>query len=580
MQQERGFAREQWKNFPRQPRAAWSRAARAHRRAAVTALSLAGCLPALLRADDWPQWGGRDLGRNMVSKETGLPDGFRPGERSPSGEGLAPGSTENVRWMVELGSYIFGNPTITGGRIFAGTDDTGLRGDDRFHQSKGGMVQCLDEKTGQLIWRLVIPNRPEERLPEGAHYGQQHFGTCSSPAVDGKRVFVLTSSCEVLCLDVNGLADGNDGPFTAEGQYMVGPGKPPLPLAETDADILWKRDLVEELGVCPHDVASCSLLIDGRFVYTETSNGVDRPHDKCLRPEAPSFICLDAETGRLLAADDEKMGRRMWHCLWAPPSMGLVNGKKLVFFGGADGYCYAFEALTQVPEQTVTFKKVWQYDCNPPHYRLRNGQPIPYYEGDKRKSYSTNKDDGKFLGPSEVISTPVFYQNRLYVTIGQDPMHGRGRGLLHCIDATQSGDITHSGCIWSYDDLERTISSVAIADGLLYAVDLPGRVHCLDLATGKLRWVFELKGETWGTPLVADGKLFIGTKKKFFVLATGPKPGKLAEISLGSPSYGTPVAANGTVYVASQRRLWAVQKGAQLRPEFAVRAGGSSGGGH
>lgn len=516
----------------------------------------------------------------MVSAETGLPDGFKPGERSPSGQGLVPGSTENVRWMVELGSYIFGNPTVAGGCVFAGTDDTSLRGDGRFHPSKGGMVQCLNEETGQLLWKLVVPHRSEDRLPEGAHYGQQHFGTCSSPAVDGKRVFVLTSACEVLCLDARGLADGNDGPFTAEGQYMAGPGNPPVPLEKTDADILWVRDLVDELGVCPHDVASCSLLVDGRFVYAETSNGVDRPHDRCLRPEAPSFICLDAESGKLLAADDEKMGRRMWHCLWAPPSMGTVHGKKLVFFGGADGFCYAFEALTQVPEQAVTFKKVWQYDCNPPNYRLRNGQPIPYYEGDKRKSYSTNKDDGTFLGPSEVISTPVFYQNRVYVTIGQDPMHGRGRGLLHCIDATKTGDLTTSGCVWTYDAIERTISSVAIAGGLLYAVDLPGRVHCLDFDTGKPRWVLELKGETWGTPLVADGKIFIGTKKKFFVLAAGPKPEKLAEINLGSPSYGTPVAADGTVFVASQRRLWAVQQGANLRPEFAARITGPGGTGN
>ena len=49
--------------------------------------------------------------------------------------------------------------------------------------------------------------------------------------------------------------------------------------------------------------------------------------------------------------------------------MGVVNGKKLVFFGGADGICYAFEALTEVPAEPIHFKKVWQYDCVPESYR-------------------------------------------------------------------------------------------------------------------------------------------------------------------------------------------------------------------
>jgi len=541
--------------------------------AAAAALAV-GCAPSVVRAGDWPQWGGHDFGRNMVSPESGLPESFKPGERSTAGEGLVPGSTENVRWVVELGSYIYGNPTVTGGRVFAGTDDSSLRSDKRFGQTKGGMVQCLDEKTGRLIWRLITPNRPKERLPEGALYGQQHFGTCSSPAVVGKRVYVMTGACEIVCLDVNGLADGNDGPFKDEGRYMVGPGKPPIALEKTDADIIWVCDLVDQLGVCPHDVASCSLLVDGRFVYTVTSNGVDKPHEKCLRPDAPSYICLDAQTGKLLATDDEKMGHRIWHCLWSPPSMGTVNGKKLVFFGGGDGVCYAFEALTKVPGKPIHFKKVWQYDCNPPHYRLRDGKPIPYYEGDKRKKYSTNKDDGTYLGPSQIISTPVFHDGRVYVTIGQDPMHGRGRGLLHCIDPSKTGDITKSGCVWMYDAIERSISSVAIADGLLYAVDLPGRVHCLDVATGKPYWVHEIKAETWGTPLVADGKVFIGSKKKLVVLAAGKEAKELAEINLGAPAYGTPVAADGMLFAASQRRLWAVQKGAKLmQPAVAQQNG-------
>ncbi|OGV68737.1 MAG: hypothetical protein A2283_20795 [Lentisphaerae bacterium RIFOXYA12_FULL_48_11] len=515
-------------------------------------------------AADWPQWGGRAPGRNMVSSETGLPDSFKPGEKSTTGPGILPETSENVRWGVKLGSFIYGNPTVIGGRVFVGTDDSILEDGGRIPKTKSGMIQCLDEATGKVLWRITTPKRSKDRLPAGALYSQQHCGTCSSPAVAGNRVYVITTACEIICLDVNGQADGNDGPFKDEGRYMAGPGKPPVEVTADDGDIIWICDLIDQLGVCPHDVASCSILVDGPFLYTTTSNGVDSPHEKCLRPDAPGFVVFEASTGRLLAKDIEDLGHEMWHCLWSPPAMGIVNGKKLVFFGGGDGFCYAFEALTEVPEKTIDLKKIWQYDCNPPHYRLRDGKPIPYYEGDKRKKYSTNKNDGTYLGPSQIISTPVFHEGRVYVTIGQDPEHGRGRGLLHCIDASKTGDVIKAGCVWMYDAIERSIGSVAITDDLLYAADLAGRIHCLDVKTGKPVWVHELKAETWSTPLVADGKIFIGTKKAFMILSAGKETKELAQISLGAPAYGTPVAANGTLFVSSQKYLWAVQKGAKL----------------
>ncbi len=525
------------------------------------------------RAGDWPSWGGPDPGRNMVSGEKGLAEIFKPGEKSTTGEGILPGTTENVRWSAKLGNLICGNPTVADGRVFVGTDDAALQNDPRLKRSKGGMIWCLDEKTGQTLWRLPVPVRTKDRLPANAHYGQQNLGVCSAPAVSGNRAYVLTSACEILCLDVKGQADGNDGEFKGEGQYIAGSGKPPVTLEKTDGDIIWKYDLIEKLGVCPHDVAACSILIDGDILYCTSANGVNHEHTFCLRPDAPSFIALDARTGRLLATDAEDLGHTMWHCLWSPPTMGVVNGKKLVFFGGADGVCYAFEALTSVPEQPVQLKKVWSYDCNPPSYRdpLGDGLPYNYYLGDKRKKYTTNRNDGTFLGPSEIIASPVFHEGRVYCTIGQDPMHGRGRGILHCIDAGKTGDITQSGKIWSYDRIERSIASVAIHDGLLYTADLAGKVYCLDDKTGKLLWMHETNSETWSTPLVADGKVYVCTKSKLITFAAGKERKALSEVLLGSSAYSTPVAANGTLFVCSQSYIWAVQKGAKpAQPTAAV----------
>jgi outer membrane protein assembly factor BamB len=131
--------------------------------------------------------------------------------------------------------------------------------------------------------------------------------------------------------------------------------------------------------------------------------------------------------------------------------------------------------------------------------------------------------------------------------------------MLHCIDATKTGDITETGRIWSYDGMDRTIASATIADGLVYVPDIAGRVHCLDADSGKRHWVYETEAQIWGSILAAGGKLYFGNKTEFFVMAAGKEAKVLSRVGLGSAVYTTPIAANGVLYVASQQYLWAVQ---------------------
>ena len=516
---------------------------------------LARCVD--LRGADWPRWCGHNDG-NMVCAETDLPFSFVPGRKAPTGSTIDMETTKHVKWVAKLGSNAYGNPTVANGRLYVGTDDLTLSEDSRFRRSKGGLLKCFDEETGELIWQLATPVRRKGLHPE-IHFGHQHLGVCSSPTVEGDRVYIVGSAGDVLCLDTAGQANGNDGPFQDEGKYTVGEGNEPVELLPIDGDIVWRYDPLDALGVCPHDAASCSVLICGDFLYLGTSNGVDGPHTKILAAKAPAIIVLNKHTGKLVAKEEIGLSSRLYHAQWSSPSTGQVGGRTLVFFGGGDGKCYAFAALTAMPEEVAPLELVWSFDCLPDAYKYRDGKLIPYYEGDKRKSWSTNDNDGTYLGPSQVIATPVFYKERIYVLIGQDPAHGRGKGLLHCIDATQTGDITETGCIWSYDDLDRSMSTVTIADGLVYAADIAGRLHCLDAENGDVQWTHDTKAETWGGALVADGKLFLGNKREFFVLEAGRELKVLSEIRLGSPAYSTAIAANGILYVASQKYLWAVE---------------------
>jgi len=229
-----------------------------------------------------------------------------------------------------------------------------------------------------------------------------------------------------------------------------------------------------------------------------------------------------------------------------------VKGKTHVYFGGGDGVLYALDT-TPVKEGDASFiKKVWWFDAVPPEYKKdKTGKPIKYPAAE---------------GPSEINATPVFYKNRVYVAIGQDPEHGEGIGRLVCVDATKTGDITKTGLIWDYKAVNRSISTVSIdpANGLLFIADFSGFVHCLDSETGKVQWVHDMQAHMWGSTFVADGKVYVGDEDGDFVTLASAKTKKvLSEVNMGAPVYSTPIVANGVMYVGTQTHLYAIGEGAK-----------------
>lgn len=515
--------------------------------AAALLISLAAPAPAA----EWVQWGG-SYERNMVSAETNLPMTFDSGERpekpkKAEGETTEAGPAEppppsvdgTVVWSAKLGNQTYGNPTVGGGKVFIGTNNASPR-DPRIKGDKG-VLMCFDDATGKFLWQLVVPKIPEE----GQFNGDcKELGICSSPLIDGDRVYITTNRCEVVCLSTEGLGKENRGPYKDEGQHMAGPGQPPIEPTAQDADIIWLTDMRAEFKVWPQDATNCSMIVLGNYLYCCTSNGVDRSHVNIPNPDAPSFIVLDKNTGKLVARDNTPNGHRFFHGNWSNPTYAKVDGRGLVFWGGGDGWCYAFDQEPLPPDdQGVRYlRTVWMGDCNPP----------------ERKAFKYKHAEG----PSEILSTPVFWKDKVYVTVGQDPLHGNGIGTLTCLNAKGEGDITQSGIVWQYaKGFHRSLSSVSIYNGLLFIGDYWGFVHCLDPETGKVHWVHDLKTRLWGSTFAADGKVYIGTESKKLVVFEPSKECKiLGETYLGAKMYTTPIAVNGRLYIASQEKLFVVKK--------------------
>lgn len=470
------------------------------------------------------QWGERHT-RNMITEETGLPLHFD----------LETG--ENILWTAPLGAGAYSSPIAAAGRVFIGTNNAEPR--DPRHQGDRGIMLCLDQKDGSLLWQLVVP-----RTGGDDYLDWPGIGLCSPPTIEGDQVYMVTNRGQVVCLDLHGLENGNTGPFTDEALVMTPSGETPIEPVAPDADIIWLFDMREEILLYTHDSIFVSTLLDGDYLYLNTSNGVDNTHLRVGNPDAPTLIVLNKNTGRLVAKDDENMGPLIFHAAWAPPSLGVVKGERLIFFGGPDGVCYAFKALAGPSPDTVqSLERVWRFDCDP--------------EGPKEDQFRYSKNIKE--GPSQIVGMPVFYKDRVYVTAGGDVWWGKRQSWLKCIDATQTGDITKTAEKWSYSIPRQSTSTPAILSGLVFVTDDAGNVHCVDAETGEGYWTHRLGRSIWGSALGAEDRIYVGARDgSFAIFAADKTKNILFETRFPDEINGTPAAENGVLFVNTLTRLYAI----------------------
>jgi outer membrane protein assembly factor BamB len=508
-------------------------------------------------AHEWSLYGGSPS-RNFVNLvEKDLPRTWD----------VRKGKEKNIKWNAQLGDKAYGGPIVAGGKIYIGTNNGKPR--DPAVTGDKGILMCFRESDGEFLWQAV-----HDKLLAGRVNDWPHEGICSSPAVEGNRLYYVSNRAEIICADVEGMANGNQG--VTDEKYK-GP---------KDADVIWRLDMINELGVYPHNLAVCSPLIIGDTLYVITSNGVHKDHINIPAPEAPSFLALDKKTGKVLWKDNSpsaqlvaarkggqsvdikklvNAGRLLMHGQWSNPVYAEPGGKPMIIFPGGDGWIRAFSARDH--------SLLWKFDCNP-----------------KKSVY--------ILGPegtrNDFVSTPVVWENKLYIAVGQDPEHDKSVGHLWCIDITKEpknkdkdlspvGDNfdpkaavnKDSGLVWHYggeagEDAERpylfgrSLSTCAVHDGLCYAADYDGYFYCFDAQTGRKLYDHYLGADTWSSPFWVDGKVYMGNEAgKVHLFAHGRTKNLLGSVSMGGGGTkvrATPVAVNGVLYVMTENpcKLWAI----------------------
>jgi outer membrane protein assembly factor BamB len=542
---------------------------------AVFSFALAAPIPKT-DSTNWPCFGGNSSRNNVNFSAKNLPVEFSATQEK----------TLNLLWKTDLGSRAYGQPVIANGYVLVGTNNDRPRNfrdqrrnlDGETESVDKGILMCFEAATGKFVWQAV-----HDKLPDSVNDWPRQ-GIVSTPFVDGNRVYYMSNRCELVCADLKGFVDGNQG--DQKEQYDD----------ESDADILWKRDLIADFGVFVHNMAACSPLVVGDSVFVITGNGVDGTHSRLPSPDAPSFVAFDKNSGKLLWKDSSP-GKSIMHGQWSSPAYADRPVPQVIFPGG-DGWLYAFEPKTG--------KNLWKFDCNPK---------------------SAKYDLGGAGDRSDFIAMPVIHDGKLFIGTGQDPEHFTGVAHLWCIDiakavkfgaSNQGSDVSpiddnfdpkaeinaKSALEWHYGGpnsrkhsprdfkFGRTMCNVVVVGDVLYTCDIQGWIYCLNAKTGERHWAYDVRSSTWATPLYADGKVYVPSEggdmfvfdhmAKPFTLDINDEMAKmptqqaanarakavklelekrlnLKKIEFDEPIRSAPLALGDVLYVKSESKLYAFQ---------------------
>ena len=462
-----------------------------------------------LHAEDWPML-GRDRTRNPVSPEKGAPIEWDIK------------SGRNIKWTALLGSMAVADLIVSDGLIWIGSNNEPPR--DPAMKKPAGVLLCFRERDGKFLYQHVsgVTNGMLER--------RSWIGMTGSPLAERDRLWFVSTAAEILCLDI--------GPLRRE---------------EGTPRSVWRINMTSDLSIHPAvdfmgGKGMCSIgASHGELIYVITGNGREWSRSNVPSPTSPALVCLNKNTGEIVW-EDSSPGTNILHGEFASPLVLEADGITQVIAPQGDGWVRSFEARTG--------KLLWKFDINPKTGRRR--------------------DERNFF-----LNSPVLHKGRVYFAGGRDVESGEGPGRLVCLDPKKRGDLSleledrpgsgkpnpNAGAVWHFDELGRTMSNVAIHDGFVVAVDLSGFVYCLDVATGRKLWKHDMGAHVWGSPLIADGKIYLGNEDgDFYIFELAREKKLLFKTAFDAPVYSSTIFANGVLYIATNEKLYAVQQSASSPP--------------
>jgi outer membrane protein assembly factor BamB len=300
--------------------------------------------------------------------------------------------------------------------------------------------------------------------------------------------------------------------------------------------LVWGRQLTEEFGrVSGYGGRIVSPTFDSGLVIAGMVNANWGDQGRGLT----RFAAFDGKTGQVVWWSTPNPDA-LYGTHTSTPVIAVINGQRLFIAGGADGALHALKVRTG--------EKVWSYT----------------------------------FGKGFVNGSPIVDGNLVYCNHGESNIEGSPLGRIICVDGSVVDPKTKTPkLVW--DTFRRPykanrnqplaarfgLASGAVFEGKLFIPDDSGEIHCFRAKDGELLWKYRYAAEVRGSPLIADGKLYVFDVKARIAILTldgdkRPDDGETFTYrfpgvgGLLTETNGTPIAVNGRVYFNTRTDLFCI----------------------
>ena len=282
-----------------------------------------------------------------------------------------------------------------------------------------------------------------------------------------------------------------------------------------DGKILWQRSLTEEFGrISGYGGRTYSPIIEGNQLIISSLTSGWGSHGR----GAHRFFGMDKHTGEILWV--AAAGETPLDTGYSVPVTATLDGARIMFTGLADGSIAALRPYTG--------ETLWH---------------VP-------------------LSRRGMMSSVVYDQDseRVFAVHGDANLDTNVMGRLVCLDARTGREL------WRIDGLDAQYTTPTLHEGVLYVADNAATLHAVEAASGKVLWTFNYGNEGKGSPVYADGKIYIGdVPGGWRILKVTPEGCELLSEHAfyeagGAPDevYATPAIAHGRVIMSTLNETYCI----------------------
>jgi outer membrane protein assembly factor BamB len=302
------------------------------------------------------------------------------------------------------------------------------------------------------------------------------------------------------------------------GNVYVFSGAATLLGLSSEGAVLWERHLQEEFGmVTTHGGRTVSPVVDGDLVIVSGAAGGWGAQAR----GSHRFFAFDRTTGEVVWVSSP--AGQNFDTTYSPPLVAEIDGGRAIIAGAGDGAVHALKVAT--------------------------GEPIWRFPMSKR-----GINNGAVLSGTTAI-----------VSHSEENLDTSEMGMLAAIDAAAAGEIGPGQIRWRVTGFLSGFPSPVLDGDRVYVLDNFANLAAFDVASGRRLWLENLGTIQRASPVLADGRLHVGTENgRFYILKPGPDRCEIVhQVQLGTEAQPEEIKASvaiadGRIYLVTDAALYAI----------------------